>query len=125
MLKLLMIAAISASLSFGNINFHDFLIRSYQKNENIKVNSVKITKIKEISNGFFAYFVSLELKFLPLDRKFIKNDLIFVNGNFVVGDIINLKTNTSLRDELLDEKVNITFEKFKKGFEYEKDKNCN
>lgn len=111
MLKLLMIAVAFASVSFADINFHDFLIRAYQTNENIKVTSVKTTKIKQLYNGFFAYFVSLELKFLPLNKKFIKNDLIFINGNFVVSDIINLTTRKSLRNELLGENVNISFKR--------------
>lgn len=125
MLRLLTINLIFVSFLFANINFHDFLVKSYEKNENIKVEYIKIVKILKINSDFSAYFVNLKLKILGLNKIIDKNDLFFTNGDLIVADMIDLKSKKSVRNELLDEKVGLSLKEIKRGFVDENDKNCN
>ncbi|MDL0088328.1 hypothetical protein [Campylobacter gastrosuis] len=125
MLRLLTISLIFVNFLFANVNFHGFLAKSYEKNENIKVNNIKITKILKINSEFSAYFVNLELKILGLNKMISKNELFFVNGDLIVSDMIDLKSQKSVRNELLGENVGVSLKNFKKDFSDENDKNCN
>lgn len=125
MLRLLTISLIFVNFLFANVNFHGFLAKSYEKNKNIKVNNIKITKILKINSEFSAYFVNLELKILGLNKTINKNELFFVNGDLIVSDMIDLKSQKSVRNELLGENVGVSLKNFKKDFSDENDKNCN
>lgn len=125
MLRLLTISLIFVNFLFANVNFHGFLAKSYEKNKNIKVNNIKITKILKINSEFSAYFVNLELKILGLNKTISKNELFFVNDDLIVSDMIDLKSQKSVRNELLGENVGVSLKNFKKDFSDENDKNCN
>lgn len=112
MLKLLMSLSLFASFAVAD-SLSEFLLTRYLKNEKISVRSIKKVKILELKNGFKAHFFNIKLQFLPLQKEINKSEILFVKDDIFTTDIINLKTKTSMRDELLGQKISITYERLK------------
>ncbi|CAD7286629.1 hypothetical protein [Campylobacter suis] len=120
MLKWLVSLALCASFANSSM-LENFLQKSYTKNEKFDVRSVKQVKILELKNGFKAHFFELELEFKPLKKVIRKNEVLFVKDEIFTNDIIDVSAKTSMRDELLGEKVSIIYKRVKD----ENTQNCN
>ena len=112
----------SASAEVGQ-NFsavRNYIKSAYEKDAKFSLKSIKTTKILAIKNGFEANFLDIELNFKPLNKTINKSDLVFVKDKIFATEIIDIKTKKSMRDELLGEKIGVTYERLKD----ENDQNC-
>ena len=112
----------SASAEVGQ-NFsavRNYIKSAYEKDAKFSLKSIKTTKILALKNGFEAHFLDIELNFKPLNKTINKSDLVFVKDKIFATEIIDIKTKKSMRDELLGEKIGITYERLKD----ENDQNC-
>ena len=112
----------SASAEVGQ-NFsavRNYIKSAYEKDAKFSVKSIKTTKILALKNGFEAHFLDIELNFKPLNKTINKSDLVFVKDKIFATEIIDIKTKKSMRDELLGEKIGVTYERLKD----ENDQNC-
>ncbi|MFC2587803.1 MAG: hypothetical protein ACFNYB_05835 [Campylobacter sp.] len=112
----------SASAEVGQ-NFsmaRNYIKSAYEKDAKFSVKSIKMTKILALKNGFEAHFLDIELNFKPLNKTINKSDLVFVKDKIFATEIIDIKTKKSMRDELLGEKIGVTYERLKD----ENDQNC-
>ena len=112
----------SASAEIGQ-NFsaaRNYIKSAYEKDAKFSVKSIKTTKILALKNGFEAHFLDIELNFKPLNKTINKSDLVFVKDKIFATEIIDIKTKKSMRDELLGEKIGVTYERLKD----ENDQNC-
>lgn len=112
MLKLLTSLSLFANLAFASEAL-EFIKANYQANDKIFVKSVKTAKIIELRGGFEAHVFNVKFEFIPLKKEMEKREILFIKDGIFTTDIINLNTKTSMRDELLGEKVNITYERLK------------
>lgn len=120
MLKLLASLFICSVFCFAS--FNDFIAKAYEKNEKIRVISVKTDKILSLKNGFEAHFLTITLSVKGLKNSIQKSDIVFVKDEIFTTDMIDIKTKMSFRDELLGEKISVNF---KKEILNENVKNCN
>lgn len=112
----------SASAEVGQ-NFsavRNYIKSAYEKDAKFSLKSIKTTKILALKNGFEAHFLDIELNFKPLNKTINKSDLVFVKNKIFATEIIDIKTKKSMRDELLGEKIGVTYERLKD----ENDQNC-
>ena len=112
----------SASAEVGQ-NFsavRNYIKSAYEKDAKFSLKSIKTTKILALKNGFEAHFLDIELNFKPLNKTIDKSDLVFVKDKIFATEIIDIKTKKSMRDELLGEKIGVTYERLKD----ENDQNC-
>ena len=112
----------SASAEVGQ-NFsavRNYITSAYEKDAKFSLKSIKTTKILALKNGFEAHFLDIELNFKPLNKTINKSDLVFVKDKIFATEIIDIKTKKSMRDELLGEKIGVTYERLKD----ENDQNC-
>ncbi len=112
----------SASAEVGQ-NFsavRNYIKSAYEKDAKFSLKSIKTTKILALKNGFEAHFLDIELNFKPLNKTINKSDLVFVKDKIFATEIIDIKTKKSMRDELLGEKIGVTYERLKD----ENDQNC-
>ena len=98
----------------------NYIKSAYEKHAKFSVKSIKTTKILALKNGFEAHFLDIELNFKPLNKTINKSDLVFVKDKIFATEIIDIKTKKSMRDELLGEKIGVTYERLKD----ENDQNC-
>lgn len=112
----------SASAEVGQ-NFsavRNYIKSAYEKDAKFSLKSIKTTKILALKNGFEAHFLDIELNFKPLNKTINKSDLVFVKDKIFATEIIDIETKKSMRDELLGEKIGVTYERLKD----ENDQNC-
>ena len=112
----------SASAEVGQ-NFsavRNYIKSAYERDAKFSLKSIKTTKILALKNGFEAHFLDIELNFKPLNKTIDKSDLVFVKDKIFATEIIDIKTKKSMRDELLGEKIGVTYERLKD----ENDQNC-
>ena len=112
----------SASAEVGQ-NFsavRNYIKSAYEKDAKFSLKSIKTTKSLALKNGFEAHFLDIELNFKPLNKTINKSDLVFVKDKIFATEIIDIETKKSMRDELLGEKIGVTYERLKD----ENDQNC-
>ena len=116
----LVCASASAEVEQNFSAVRNYIKSAYEKDAKFSLKSIKTTKILAIKNGFEANFLDILLNFKPLNKTINKSDLVFVKNKIFATEIIDIKTKKSMRDELLGEKIGVTYERLKD----ENDQNC-
>ncbi len=105
MLKSLTIASLlSSSLVANNtkadnelLDYEKKRVESFVKRVNGKLNSVEIVLKKDLQkDGWYGYAFNLDLNVRGKDVN--QKDFIFVNGDIITPELINIKTNRSYKD---------------------------
>ena len=116
----LVCASASAEVEQNFSAVRNYIKSAYERDAKFSLKSIKTTKILALKNGFEAHFLDIELNFKPLNNTINKSDLVFVKDKIFATEIIDIKTKKSMRDELLGEKIGVTYERLKD----ENDQNC-
>lgn len=116
----LVCASASAEVEQNFSAVRNYIKSAYERDAKFSLKSIKTTKILALKNGFEAHFLDIELNFKPLNKTINKSDLVFVKDKIFATEIIDIKTKKSMRDELLGEKIGVTYERLKD----ENDQNC-
>ncbi|MCR4942814.1 MAG: hypothetical protein K5978_08520 [Campylobacter sp.] len=116
-----MIIPILANLAFCH-GLNWYINRAYAKSGAFLVTGVQIVKSQKLANGFEAKFLKINIHINKPNKDIIKNDIVFEKDGILTTDLIDIKTKTSARDELLGEKIKVEFNKRTVS---ENDQNCN
>ncbi|CAD7288625.1 hypothetical protein LMG7974_01097 [Campylobacter majalis] len=106
MCKWLMSILVCVNVAFSS-DIYTYLSKVYAKNERLKLIEIKTDKIIELVDGYEAHFVSARVEILGTNKQIKKSEVVFKKGNLILSDIINLKTQKSMRNELTGENVKI------------------